>query len=87
MRLVASAARREREGAPSLVKMCERWALTVPGEINMRWPIWRLVRPAVMWHTTWSSVGVRLSQPCEWRIRARGPGAGPADVGDCLVGS
>ena len=36
---------------------CERWPWRFPGEMNMRWPIWRLVRPAVMWHTTWSSVG------------------------------
>ena len=37
--LVASAARWARDGVPSLVKMCDRWAFTVPSEMNIRSPI------------------------------------------------
>src|SRR5918998_6286902 len=52
----ASATSWEHDGMPSLAKTCERWIFALPAEMNMRSPIWRLVRWAAMWRTTTSSM-------------------------------
>ena len=57
----------------SFLKMWARWVLTVSEEMNIRSPIWGLVRPSATSSTTLASVGVSDSQPPGGR--PRGPRA------------
>lgn len=69
-RRVASAASSARLATPSLVKTCATWVFTVPWPMNIRWPIWVVVSPLVTNLMTLNSVGVRLAQPAEGRLRS-----------------
>jgi hypothetical protein len=46
------------------------WVLTVPRPMKSRSPISGLVRPSATSLTTERSVGVRLSQPLDGRLRS-----------------